>query len=363
MKRIITAGILFIVLVSAGYFYFLSGSRDPIPVEVQTSPVLHGKFIASTLAQGELIARKKQQLITTTVGTISDCGMTAGQFLRAGTVVATVRLLKPDMHKKQEELEYEMLDLDIIKEQVQQSEALLRAKAISEMELKELKIKQYKQEKLVEDTRKEISDDSIKTNINGLLVEKTFNDGDRVNAGTAIATIIDTGSYAVRIKVDQHQISSVHIGQLVEYSSQTFLVARYGKVLEIEREANNNNQNIQSVPGAIEPQFTVLASFNSSHNDNLYIGSFIDSRFILQEKNNTIYIPLEAVLYRYNSTVVFISNKNIASIRYIQTGLSNDRFIEVLSGINANDTVIISGNLDIKDGDLTTSTRINRIHD
>lgn len=324
---------------------------------------MQGKFIASILAQGKLIARKKEQLISTTEGTISDCGFSAGQFLKAGTVVATVRLLKPDMYKKKEDLENELLDLDILKEQVRQSETLLKAKAIPEMELKELKIRQYKQEKLVEDTRKEISDDSIKTDFSGLLVEKAFNDGDRVNAGTTIATIVDTGSYAVKIKVDQHQIFLVHPDQTVEYSSPAFLRSRYGKVLEIEREANNNNQNIQSSAGGVEPQFTVLASFNSSHNDNLFLGSFIDSRFILQEKNNTIYIPLEAVLYRNNSTVVFIQDKNIAHLRYIKTGLSNDRYVEVISGLYPEDTVITTGNLDLKDGELITCSRLKKLHD
>ena len=202
---------------------------------VRVEPVRQGKFIASTLGQGKLIARKKEQLVSLIGGVIIDKNLSVGQFLQEGSEIAVLRLLEPELRKKKQELEYALLDLDILKGQVQQSEDLLKVKAISERELKELKIRNYKQEKFVQELREEVSNKPILISLSGLLVEKFFHDGDRVNAGAALAVMVDTSSFAVEILVGQHQIPFIHLGQRVEFSSQTFQGNRLGTVLELPR--------------------------------------------------------------------------------------------------------------------------------
>ena len=46
----------------------------------------------------------------------------------------------------------------------------------------------------------------------------------------------------------------------------------------------------------------------------------------------------------------FISSNGIAKKQLVQTGLSNDKFIEINNGLTAEDTVITTGNLDVEDG-------------
>ncbi|MHB8338667.1 MAG: efflux RND transporter periplasmic adaptor subunit [Ignavibacteriaceae bacterium] len=358
MKSIIIIGILLIILSSVGYFYFSGDGKNLKPIEVHVTPVQRGTFMASTLGTGKLIARRKEQLVSMISGIVIDKGKSVGQFLPKGTVVAKVRLLEPDLRKKQRDLEYALLDLGILKEQVQQSEDLIKAKAISEVEVKELKIRKYKQEKQVQDLRQEASDYLVQTSFNGMLVAKFFDNGDHISEGTTLATIVDTSSYAVEVLVGQHQILSIKLGQRVQFTSQTFQGERWGKVLEITRSANNSQSN-QLGNGETEPQFRILANIETLPFDNMFLGSQIDARFIIEVKRQALFIPMEAILYRNDTTMVYILSCGLAQKRIVKPGLSNDQFIEIVDGLTPKDTVVTLGNLDIKDGDSITIDQQN----
>jgi len=354
MIRIIIIGLLVILLGSAGYFYFFAERQGPAPVPVKLFPVQQGRFTASVLAHGKFIARKKESLASPIAGVVHDKGFMLGQFLSKGSVVASISLLETEMLKKQQDFEFAKIDLEILNEQFQQSEELLHAKAVSEREFKELKIRKYKQEKLVQNLQDELSDKRIRTGFNGVLVEKLFRDGDRVSAGAVLCTIVDPRSFAVEVTVPQHIIADVKVGQRVQYSSETFRGERWGTVLEIARVADKQSSQYGSQygPASAEPEFTVVATIEHSTFENFLLGSKVDARFVLAEKLTAVFVPSEAILYRNDTTAVFIASNGTARRQYVILGLANDRFVEIRNGVHPGDTVITVGNLDVEEGNV-----------
>ena len=121
-----------------------------------------------------------------------------------------------------------------------------------------------------------------------------------------------------------------------------------------ETAANTQSNQFGSVE--TEPQFTILASIETVPFDNFLLDSQIDSRFVIQEKQQTFFIPIETLLYRKDYTMVFILSHGLAQRRIVKVGLSNDQFVEVVSGLSLQDTIVTQGNLDIEDGTPITST-------
>ncbi|MDP4173965.1 MAG: efflux RND transporter periplasmic adaptor subunit [Bacteroidota bacterium] len=362
MKITIFIGLVFLILSCLGYFYFFREEQSIQPLMVRTVNVKYGAFTASTLGRGKIVVRKKEQLVSLVDGVVIDRGTSIGQFISEGEIIAFVRLNGPELRQKKREFEYALLDLKILNEQVLHSEELYKAKAISERELKELKIRKYKQEKYVQNLREEISDKPIKCSFSGMVIEKSFQDGDNIRAGTPLALIADTSSFAVEILVDQHQIPFIRLDQYVQYESKIFNGYRWGKVVEIARSAVDMKSNQYGTMSS-EPEFTILASIKTKLYDNILIGAQVESRFIMEEKEGVLSIPIEAIIYRNDTTLVFVTSKGRARKKVVKTGLTNDRSIELIDGLTKWDSVITTGNLDVEDGSYIISNQIGQVND
>ncbi len=160
---------------------------------------------------------------------------------------------------------------------------------------------------------------------------------------------------ALRLASDfpQHLIADVKMGQEVEYSSDVFSGKFFGKVIELPVIADQQSTQ-QSGMAATEPQFTVTATISGFRNTPL-IGSSVEGAFILAVKEKTLFIPEDAVMFRSDRPVVFISSSGHALARVVKLGLTNRNSVEIRSGLTKADTVVTSGNIDLSDGDRITS--------
>ena len=61
-------------------------------------------------------------------------------------------------------------------------------------------------------------------------------------------------------------------------------------------------------------------------------------------------IPLAAVLEEDNETVVYVVDNGAAVRRPIRTGIADNGIIEVLSGIEENDQIVVTGQGSLRDG-------------
>ncbi len=353
MIRTLLIGILVIALGSAAYFYFSTDRSKEKLIPVKLEPVGYGTFVASVSAQGKIIARKKEMLVSPIVGIVHDAGIKVGSHVRRGTTIATVSLPPEDALKKKQDYEFAKMDLEVSAEQLAGAGELLRAKAISEQDYKALEITKLKQEMNVRNLHDDLMDKKVKTDFDGVLVEKQFTDGDHVSTGTSLCTVIDPHSLVVEITVPQHLISDVKMGQEVNYISDVFSGKLFGKVIELPVIADQQSTQ-QSGMAATEPQFTVTATISGFRNTPL-IGSSVEGAFILAVKEKTLFIPEDAVMFRSDRPVVFISSSGHALARVVKLGLTNRNSVEIRSGLTKADTVVTSGNIDLSDGDRITS--------
>ena len=72
-------------------------------------------------------------------------------------------------------------------------------------------------------------------------------------------------------------------------------------------------------------------------------GMFIKAAILSEKRDSTIVIPKETIISRQDGKVVFTVENGIATEKKITTGLENLDVIEVLSGLNINDRLVVSG--------------------
>jgi HlyD family secretion protein len=79
-------------------------------------------------------------------------------------------------------------------------------------------------------------------------------------------------------------------------------------------------------------------------------GMFADLSILVDEKQNTLLVPLDAVTEVNGQTSVYVVKGNIADLRPVTVGLTSDGYVEILSGLEEGETVVTAGQPNLTDG-------------
>ena len=72
---------------------------------------------------------------------------------------------------------------------------------------------------------------------------------------------------------------------------------------------------------------------------------------VLEEKNNVLKIPKEAIIEKNGKSYVFVVVNNYAEEREVLLGITDDSNVEVLKGLKMQDKIVIDGNKNLKGND------------
>ncbi len=79
-------------------------------------------------------------------------------------------------------------------------------------------------------------------------------------------------------------------------------------------------------------------------------GMFGRVEIAYEKHSNALVIPTEAVLLEDNVSVVYVVDNGAAARRPIETGIEEDGNIEVLSGLEGDEHIIVTGQNGLRDG-------------
>jgi len=199
----------------------------------------------------------------------------------------------------------------------------------------------------------------------GTITSVNVYSGSRVNPGQVIAHLTNYKDLSTVIKVDELDIPDVKVGQDVNIIVNAFPDNKYtGKVTSIAKEGTVSN-GVSS--------FDVTVHLTSSK--NLKPGMTTTADIITNKKENTLFVPVEAVHKIGNTSYVLVESSQQTTNRSasnrgtdtsyrrnrflsvgtgngkrveVKTGIHNDSYVEILSGLSQGQVVelpaIVRGN-------------------
>ncbi len=195
---------------------------------------------------------------------------------------------------------------------------------------------------MLEDAENQIANCNIKSPINGVVGSINLSLGDMATAQTAAAAVSDASSLETDVLVGENEVSYIRTGSEVKVdvraaSSKTFK----GRVV-----------SVASMPDPVKKNYRVKISLDNK--DNLIkSGMFAELVIDTQTKEDTLVVPVEAVIPRDARNIVFIVDENKrAQEKEVKTGLKNDQYVEIVYGLHAGDEVITKGNTLVNEGTL-----------
>lgn len=168
--------------------------------------------------------------------------------------------------------------------------------------------------------------------INGDVIVRAVEPGQSVTSGDPVVVLSDR--LIVKAQVDETDIGRVKVGQNAFISLDAYPREKVTAIVDhISYESKLvNNVTIYEVD--IVPQ-KVPKVFRSGMTANVNI--------VEKVRRNVLRLPIDAVRREKDGTVVLVkeNGQGKSALRKVGTGLSDENFVEITSGLNEQDTVII----------------------
>jgi len=205
-------------------------------------------------------------------------------------------------------------------------------KDASQAKLKEM-------EAILEQERTRLQNAKLVAPFRGEISRKYVDAGALVSPSTPLVSLVHTETLKVIANVLEKDIPLLKPGMKAKIRVESYPE----KVFE---------GRVEKINSALELSTRTLQAEIYVLNTNRFLkpGMFANVEVVLLEKSQTLIIPREAVIEAGSELSVFVVEGKQAVRRPITLGYEQDRFVEVLKGINEGEQVIIKGQQLIKDG-------------
>ena len=181
---------------------------------------------------------------------------------------------------------------------------------------------------------------TITAPISGTIIEKDAKVGDAVKAGDTLCIVYDLSYLEMSINVDELQISSISVGQKVQITADAVPDKTYvGTVTRVSMKGTANGGTT-----------TYPVTIRIDDTDGLRPGMNANAEIVVAEANNALVVPNAAVV-RGSYVLVTKDSPSAANADTameapegfvyvpVKTGVSDDDYTQIVSGITGNDTV------------------------
>lgn len=154
-------------------------------------------------------------------------------------------------------------------------------------------------------------------------------EGSRCTSQHAI-TVQSTKELTLTLNIDETEMSSVKVGQEVEIVANAYENETYNGTITKINQIGNYASNGSSFTGTVVFE----------NDGNLKIGMSASCTITLEKAENVIAVPIEAVQTSGGTKYVIVVNEDgTTSNVTVETGISNDAYVEIQSGLTGGETI------------------------
>lgn len=401
-KKIMLIGIVVIfVVIGVGAVQVMKNKKDKGMV-VKTVEVKRQDITSHIQTSGEVVSMKEWDVVADVAGKVEEILVEEGDLVKADEVLVSLERAEMDYQMKEVEiklameeerlkeledgegaiLETTLANAKLLYEDAlaayEQNKELYKAGVVSKRELDKGKVelnrlhneyllaqknlengeneaqmraqeKQIELSKLaVEKLGKDLEKYTIKSPIEGTVVDVPVLDGGMVSLGSPILRIEDTNQLEVIINISEYDVQRVKIGDTVKITGDAFEGKNYeGKVKYIGPRAKKITTG-QEEERVVEAKIQVM-----NGNESLLPGFSAEVDILTEDKKNVLTLPYEAIFTKKNGEkIVYGVEDGKARAFRIETGIESDLVVEVLSmDLKEKDLIILNPTESLEDGD------------
>lgn len=182
--------------------------------------------------------------------------------------------------------------------------------------------------------RMEIDKTKVRAPFDGIVTGVKASIGESVSPGQGLFTLVDIREIRVEARVLESEIGRIKAGREADLR----FAAYPGRIFR---------GKVRAVSPVVDPETKTCGAHIVLDNPSGEIkpGMHAEVEIAAEVFRDRLLVPQEAVLVRGGRRLVFVVRDGLAKWRYIEPGLENERFVEVLEGVKEGDEIITDGHL------------------
>ena len=300
-------------------------AMPPMPVDVDTAR--RQAVVDAVRATGRIEANQAIELRPDEQGRITDILFREGQSVEKGAP-----LVKIDDAMIKAQLERAKADRDLSNQQLERVKRLRAQNAASPADLERAEANARSNAAGIAVLELQIERTTVRAPFSGAIGQRLVSMGDYVTTSTPLLTLQTVDPQRAVIEVPERYAVKLRQGQVVEFTvaSQEGRTFR-ARVDFIDPVVQNENRTILVKASAPNP------------NRLLKPGMFIEARLATATRAGAIVVPEDAIQPMRSANVVWAVVDGKASRRVVTLGVRSAGIVEILSGVQAGEPVVVGG--------------------
>lgn len=284
---------------------------------VETEIVASGNIEQTASLIGTIKPKYSTTLIARASGILGPT-LPAGHKVQRGELI--VRIDNADIEKN-----YNLSESaeKIAKSQYDRIHGLYKSGHFSEQALEEKKNAWIIAQKALANAKIELEKIRFYAPFDGIVGVFKIREGTQIKEGDQIVSFYDPNSLIVEFDIPSSFIHLIHNGQQVKIAESTYVLNHLQKMVDEATHMGSAYVDISC--------------------SECVIGTTIDVGLVVQERNNVIVIPFEAVFIRGGQDSVYLVKDGKSELVPVQLGLREKDRVEIISGLQVGDNLIIRG--------------------
>lgn len=309
-------------------------TRPAVTVPVVTAQPVRGEAYAYHAGTVNLEADAEASVVAKVSGEIREILVEEGEHVTAGQVLARL-----DRERLRLQAQQALAELNRLKQEYRRNVQLHERGLVSEGAFENLRYDLEALDAAYRLAELELDYSDIRAPIDGVISQRTAFVGNNVIEGESLFRISNPTTLLAYLHVPQRDLFRFRIGQGAELSLDAYPGEQYAaSVLRI-------SPRVDAESGTVKVTLAVADQTGS-----LRPGMFARARIVYEIRENTLLVPAAAVLAEDAESSVFVVEDGIAKRRPITTGLESGERIEVISGLEGSEQVIVVGHSALRDG-------------
>jgi membrane fusion protein (multidrug efflux system) len=335
-KRVALALLVGALTVAAACSRGRRGETEPVKSVVMATPQTR-TMQASLRLLGEVEAVRKAALSFPMSGIIAEMNADLGDTVRQGQVLARLRQEEFLAHVEQASAAY-----DKAKKDLEKVEQLYQEELASEDRLEGARLAVKQTHAAYVMASEALRNSSIKAPFDGVVSERSGEPSEMYSAmmgPNAVYAVVDISSVKVKLGIPGDELGRVSPGQegiltVSAYPGREFKGQLTVVGVEVDERSHTATAEllVPNSGGLLKP------------------GMVGDVRLLIGEPKKVLALEEGALLDDMGLAYAYVYNGGKALRRRVETGMSDNGWVEVVSGVAASDTVVVEGQFGLRDG-------------
>jgi len=345
MKKVIISSIVVIAAI-AGIMYALNKNKAKndaqiavvaeknAAVSVRADKAINRELSTAYIVNGTFAPKQEVKIAAEAAGRITKVLVQEGSFVNAGQVLAIVESDKQNVNVTNMQAVYNNALAEVAR-----FESAYASGGVTAQQLAQVKLQLENAKNNLKSAQIMEGDANIRASFPGIVNSRNVEPGAYVNPGTALFDIVNVSTLKLKVNVDEKHIGEIKLGQKVNISAQAIPNQTWlGTITFIAPKAD----------GSLN--FPVELEVSNSSKNELRAGMYGTASFGDNGTTSVFTVPRTAFIGNVSSNEVFVIKDGKAVLTKVVAGKNFGDFIEIVSGLSNDETVITSGQINLTNG-------------